>query len=93
MTLAISSYDTVYWIDHVDHYFWQYPAHGQDHQSALYVNSKRQLGPPPSETLKSLIAAKAPPYVVVERFCEEYPDWADAVLGWYWASQPAEVPA
>lgn len=36
-----------------------------------------RAGPPPSETLRALIAANAPWYAVLDRLTEEYPQWAE----------------
>ena len=46
-------------------------------------------GPPPSETLRTLIAAGAPWYAVLDRFVEEYPQWEE-VLAWAPAAAATE---
>ena len=38
-------------------------------------------GPPPSETLRTLIECGAPWYAVLDKFVEEYPQWEE-VLTW-----------
>lgn len=54
------------------------------------LNKPDRYGPPPSETLKSLIEAQAPTYVVIERLIEEYPKWAEYFEA-AWAAECAEL--
>jgi hypothetical protein len=98
MRLSISSIGDVCWIYRGYCDFWQYPTISDGAKpayslSALYFNQSVEYGPPPSEVLRNLIKARAPHDVIVDRFCEEYPQWAETMLGWYWASRPMEVTA
>ncbi len=79
--------------NHVGHRFWTYPSA----ESRVYGDRSVfvrdyphgiQYGPPPSETLKTLIAAGAPWYAVLDKFVEEYPQWEEVLT---WAPKPTEV--
>ena len=72
-------------------HYWQYPAKwpASDHKgSKLHADGCEDHGPPPSETLKTLIAAGAPWYAVLDKFVEEYPQWEEVLM---WAPKSTEV--
>lgn len=63
--------------------FWCYPSVRRPECSRLIHPGRisDNFGPPPSETLRTLIEANAPWYVVLDRFVEEYPQWEE-VMTW-----------
>lgn len=73
---------------------WGYPASMREECFFSHHSLKRPdcYGSPPSETLKKLIEAQAPTYVVIERLIEEYPNWAEHFEA-AWAAECAELAA
>lgn len=70
----------------VGHRFWSYPAsqpevHGDRCVLVRGYPHGIQYGPPPSDTLRTLIECGAPWYAVLDKFVEEYPQWEE-VLAW-----------
>lgn len=93
-SLRICSNEGWYWFEtwqvgrlHERWHYWQYPVKDQD-GSKLHAWGRDEYGPPPSETLKTLIAAGAPWYAVLDKFVEEYPQWEEVLA---WAPKTTEV--